>query len=206
MPGSLQAELASHWLPPLVLEYAARGAADGAMLFDYCTALREKLLVKNDRATMLSSIEARAPFLDRDLTALAFALPHGDKLHGLTTKWILKQAAKTLLPWSLVHRRKRGLSVPTATLINGALREDVDRAFDTANLSAHGLLDPLEMRRYLAEHRAGRANHARILWPAFVLQLWAGQWRPVMSGSYPAPTGKNAPPCAEEALLNPATY
>jgi len=64
--------------------------------------------------TMLHSIEARAPFLDRDLSAFALALPVRAKVRGLEGKWILKRAARAWLPRAVVHRRKRGLSVPVA--------------------------------------------------------------------------------------------
>src|SRR5436190_14792938 len=50
-------------------------ALAGAMLLDYQSYLRDNLLVKVDRATMLSSVEARAPYLDRDVTRFALPLP-----------------------------------------------------------------------------------------------------------------------------------
>ncbi len=189
--GRPSPDLRREWLLPLLAEYRDREPPGGAMLLDYCTALRERLLVKSDRATMLNSIEARAPFLDWRLTAFALGLPDRDKLRGLTTKWILKQAAKPLLPRALITRRKRGLSVPIAALINGALREEVDHWLDPHTLHTHELLDAMEVRRQLAEHRAGRANHARTLWPAIVLQYWAERWRPVM-------TDRIAPRAADE--------
>ncbi len=180
---------AREWLAPLLAAYRAHTPLAGAMLLDYCTALREKLLVKSDRATMLNSVEARAPFLDWRLTTFALCLPSNDKLRGLTTKWILKRAAKPLLPRALVTRRKRGLSVPTASLIDGALRHEVDHWLDRRTLETHGLLDVAEVRSQLEEHRAGRANRARTLWSAIVLQQWAERWRPVM-------TDRSAPLCA----------
>ncbi len=181
LSGRPTPDLQREWVLPLLAEYRDRPLPGGAMLLDYSTALKEKLLVKSDRATMLNSIEARAPFLDWRLTAFALGLPDRDKVRGLTTKWILKQAAKPLLPPALVTRRKRGLSVPVAALINGALREEVDHWLDARTLHAHDLLDAAQIRRQLAEHRAGRANHARTLWPAIVLQYWAERWRPVMT-------------------------
>ncbi len=189
--GPPSPDLRREWLLPLLAEYRDREPPGGAMLLDYCTALKERLLVKSDRATMLNSIEARAPFLDWRLTAFALGLPDRDKLRGLTTKWILKQAAKPLLPRALITRRKRGLSVPVAALINGALRDEVDHWLDPRTLHTHDLLDAAEVRRQLAEHRAGRANHARTLWPAIVLQYWAERWRPVM-------TDRIAPSAADE--------
>jgi asparagine synthase (glutamine-hydrolysing) len=181
LPGAPGKDARRAWLPPLLAEYGRRRPPGGAMLLDYCTALRDKLLVKADRATMLNSIEARAPFLDRHLTEFALALPDRDKVRGFTTKWILKEAAAPLIPRAHIRRRKRGLSVPTAALINGALRAEVDHWLDERALRAQGLLDAPQVRRQLAEHRAGRANHSRSLWPAIVLQCWAERWRPVMT-------------------------
>jgi asparagine synthase (glutamine-hydrolysing) len=192
-------ELALEWLAPLLAEYRCRPPLAGAMLLDYCTSLREKLLVKSDRATMLNSIEARAPFLDWQLTAFAFSLPDSDKVRSLTTKWILKQAAIPLLPRAMALRRKRGLSVPIATLINGALRADVDRCLGPQALRAHNLLHEASVRRLLAEHRAGRANHARVLWPAITLQYWAERWRPTTTSQIVAPPAIADPRCRDAA-------
>ncbi len=48
--------------------------------------LPDQLLVKMDRATMLNSIEGRAPFLDRALSAFAFGVAPQLKVHGWTTE------------------------------------------------------------------------------------------------------------------------
>lgn len=184
--------LSSYWLEQLEARYATQTAPEGAMLLDYCTVLRDRLLVKNDRATMLSSIEARAPFLDRDVTTLALQLPRRDKVRGLTSKWILKQAAKSSLPRALVTRRKRGLSVPTAALIDGALRKQVDAVLSPDSVRAHALLNEAQINRYLKEHRAGIANRARPLWAAFILQLWAQRWRPAIEPPSPQLTSESA--------------
>jgi asparagine synthase (glutamine-hydrolysing) len=199
LAAASSAELPFEWLAPLLAEHRGRPPLCGAMLLDYCTSLREKLLVKSDRATMLNSIEARAPFLDWQLTAFAFSLPERDKLRGLTTKWILKQAAMPLLPRALALRRKRGLSVPIAMLINGALREDVDRCLGSHAVRAHNLLHEATVQRLLAEHRAGHANHARLLWPAITLQYWAERWRPTATNLIVAPPATIADPRCRDA-------
>lgn len=149
---------------------------NGLMLFDYRSYLRDNLLVKIDRATMRVSLESRTPFLDRDLTRLAFAVPSRLKLRHLSSKWVLKEVAARRLPRAVVYRRKRGLSVPVSGWINHGLRGEVDRLLDPAHLERQGLLPVDEITRRLAEHRAGHANHTRLLWPAFILQLWLERW------------------------------
>jgi asparagine synthase (glutamine-hydrolysing) len=148
----------------------------GAMLLDYRSYLRDNLLVKVDRATMLSSVEARAPFLDRDVTAFALSLPSDLRVHGLTTKWVLKKAAEKWLPHDVIYRRKRGLSVPIAGWINGGLRAEVDRLLEPARLRRRDLVDEPRVTKLLAEHRSGRANHAKALWAVVMLEYWLERW------------------------------
>ena len=131
------------------------------MWFDFLTYLPDDLLVKVDRATMLASVEARAPFLDREVMELVLPAASHFKVRGLTTKAILKEAARGLVPDEVIHRRKRGLSVPVARWLNTGLAPLADRLLDT----------PL-----LTEHRTGRRNHARRLWPQLMLALWSERW------------------------------
>ena len=147
-----------------------------AMLFDYCTYLSDNLLPKIDRASMLVGLEARAPYLDRDLTTFALGLPTSLRVRRLETKWLLKRLARRLLPTSIARRRKRGLSVPIAAWINGGLRGEVDRLLDPVRLASAGLLDPTRVHQLLTDHRARRANHARALWPLIVFERWRERW------------------------------
>lgn len=144
----------------------------GAMMYDYLTYLRDNLLVKIDRATMLSSIESRAPYLDRDIAEFAFRLPETLKVSGLETKRILKRAAEAWLPKSVVYRRKRGLSVPIADWINGSLRKDVDRLLDPKSLDAEGIVRGGVIAKMLDEHHRGIRNHGRALWPLIMFEMW----------------------------------
>jgi asparagine synthase (glutamine-hydrolysing) len=177
-------------LPPQVLACAPgsseRSPSDpvtfaplrAAMLTDYAGYLTCRLLPKLDRATMLVALEARAPYLDTDLSAFALSLPADVKVRGLTTKWLLKRIAETTLPPSLVRRRKRGLSVPIAAWLNGDMRGEVDRLLAPDRLRQQGLLSDVYVGRLVAEHRTGRANHARALWTLLVLERWLERWGP----------------------------
>jgi asparagine synthase (glutamine-hydrolysing) len=146
------------------------------MLFDYLTYLPDDLLTKVDRATMLVGLEARAPYLDRDVTTFALGLPTQLRVRGLESKWLLKRLARRYLPAGIVERRKRGLSVPVAAWINGGLRTEVDRLLGFDRLEPSGLFDPTRVGQLLSEHRVGRANHARALWPLIVFERWRERW------------------------------
>lgn len=63
-------------------------------------------LQRVDRASMMNSVEARVPFLDRDLLTFAYTLPMDLKLRGETEKWILREAFRDVLPDYIVNRPK----------------------------------------------------------------------------------------------------
>jgi asparagine synthase (glutamine-hydrolysing) len=155
---------------------AEREILDGVLLLDFLTYLPDDLLVKVDRATMLASVEARAPFLDRRVTELALGLSSALKVRRSTTKAVLKEAARPLLPEAILRRQKRGLSVPIAAWINGGLRVEVDRVLDPERLEAKGWVRADAVHHLLAEHRSGAANHARRLWPIIVFERWLERW------------------------------
>ncbi len=176
-------ELLSIPAAPLAVDQLGSGAdrrsvLAGAMLLDYHRYLRDDLLVKLDRAGMLTSLETRVPYLDREVTTFACSLPDRLRVRRLTTKWLLKRVGERYLPHGIVHRRKHGLSVPVGSWMNGALRGEVDRLLDPALLRRQGLLPAEAVAGILAEHRDGRANHARALWPLIVLQAWIERWQP----------------------------
>jgi asparagine synthase (glutamine-hydrolysing) len=107
---------------------------------------------------------------------LALRQPDAFSVGSIRTKWTFKRAAEARLPRAVVHRKKRGLSVPVADWINGDLRGEVDRLLEPGRLQRQGLLEPAPVHRLLDEHRGHRANHARRLWPLFVLQRWHERW------------------------------
>lgn len=161
-------------LPPMAPHDPVRAAMD----FDFRTYLRDGLLVKLDRACMLASLEARAPYLDPAVIGLARGVPTDYLIRGWRTKRLLVEAAAPLLPGWILRRRKRGLSVPIAPWINGALRQEVDRLLGADRVRDEGVLPPLPIGQLLSEHRAAAADHARALWPLVMLQSWLENWGP----------------------------
>lgn len=140
---------------------------------DFRTYLAEGLLSKLDRASMLSSVEGRAPFLDRAVIEFALRLPYQWKVRGHETKRILRRAAAASVPADLLRRRKRGLSVPLASLFRTGWRERATSAIVGGELEARGLVAPDGARALLAEHVAGKQDRHRAIWSLFALSAWA---------------------------------
>lgn len=139
--------------------------------WDLETSLAEGLLTKADRASMQSALELRAPFLDRDVMEFAAALAPRERVRGFTTKVFLKNFAIRYLPRAIVHRRKRGLSVPLATWLRGPLADWAVERLSEPRLELVGVR-PSAARALFDEHRARAADHARALWTLIVLSEW----------------------------------
>ena len=85
---------------------------DQHLYVDGMTWLTDDILVKVDRSSMASSIEARAPFLDIDLVNFASTIPSEYKLKGLQSKYILKKALKNQIPNFSINKKKSGFNSP----------------------------------------------------------------------------------------------
>ena len=172
IPPDLLARLGVRSRAPEQLE-PALGAEllDRLQLYDLETSLAEGLLTKADRAGTMSSLDLRAPFLDRGVMELAAGLTREQRIHGLVTKAFLKRYARRYLPRSIVDRRKRGLSVPLAGWLRGPLHEWAREKLSCRFFPAAGV-DPRAVLDLFEEHRLRRADHARALWTLIVLAQW----------------------------------
>lgn len=91
-----------------------------ATRFDFDNYLPEDILVKVDRASMLNSLEVRAPFLDRQLMEFAFGrVPSRLKATTTEKKILLKQLTERLLPANFDRQRKQGFTIPIADWLKG---------------------------------------------------------------------------------------
>lgn len=139
--------------------------------------LADGVLQKVDRASMLHSLEARAPLLDPDVVALARALPSSAKLHGRTTKWALRELARTKLPPVITQRPKKGFGVPLAGWLRGPLRGWMTDVLAPAAVAQTGLLDTAAVQRLVDEHLTQRADHRKPLWALLGLMTWLNRQR-----------------------------
>ena len=144
---------------------------------DFKLFLSDDILVKVDRMSMATSLEARAPFLDRDVIELAFRMPGHLKLReDGTSKYVLKQAMTGVLPDAVLHRRKEGFSIPLKNWLRRELRPLMDELLSEERIRARGLFEPAEVARLRREHVAGSRNHAHQLFPLMVFERWAEEF------------------------------
>jgi asparagine synthase (glutamine-hydrolysing) len=150
--------------------------ASQMMRFDAETYLPEDILTKVDRMSMAHSIEARVPLLDNEVIAFAATLPASMKIKGGRRKHVLKEVAATLLPRSILDRKKQGFGVPLGTWFRGNLRElFADTLLSTTTLQ-RGYFQPAFVNRLVSEHLSGARDHTLRLWQLVVFERWNRQY------------------------------
>ena len=134
--------------------------------------LLDDLLVKVDRCTMANSLEGRSPFLDTELVEYVSGLPDSMKLRGFTTKVILRQAFKDLVPGSVAKRGKMGFGVPLGAWFRTELKDYIrDRLLDSSACYKTFLSAPY-VKTLLRRHQAGEANFGLQLWSILCFEIW----------------------------------
>jgi asparagine synthase (glutamine-hydrolysing) len=138
--------------------------------------LEGDILVKVDRASMANSLEVRVPLLNRLLVEYAAHLPHSFKLRGLTTKFLLRQALKGILPDSILKRGKKGFNAPVAKWFAGPLKPLLEDLLSPQRLKRQGLFQPDYVTTLIKEHQARHRDHRKLLWTLLAFQMWYEHW------------------------------
>ena len=147
--------------------------AEWMMATDTLTYLPGDILVKVDRAAMSSSLETRAPYLDRRVLELAWRLPLATRVDGGNGKCVLRQILDRHVPRSIMERPKQGFTIPMDRWLRGPLRELAGDLTTPASLRRTGLLDAEAVGRLWTAHQDGRDNAGLALWSVIMLQLWS---------------------------------
>ena len=132
------------------------------------------ILTKADRLSMAHSLELRVPFLDREVWRAASRIPAGTQLDATTTKKVLRAAAANVLPPDVCALPKLGFPVPVATWLRSDWGLGVRDELGSADLA--GVIDPGAVVALVDRHRAGTADHGRLVWALMILARWHDQF------------------------------
>lgn len=173
LTNSVKAELKSLSLLPnfehLLTEAQGLNKLNQMQYLDTKIWLEGDPLVKVDRMTMATSLEARVPFLDKEVVELAVQLPAELKINH-QSKVVLREAFKELLPKEVIGRPKHGFDLP----IDNWLRYDLKELFHAKvleNSQLDGFLNKKAVRQLFQQHLKG-ANLGFKLWALLVFGIW----------------------------------
>ena len=138
------------------------------MYADAMVYLPQDILQKVDRASMASSLETRAPFLDSKIVSLAFSLPlhwHRDFKEG---KSMLRDTFNDLLPAEIWKRRKQGFAVPVHRWFRESMGVELLQLVETTKTC----LNKNFVKDLLAQHQSNSRDHGYRLWAIYAYLLW----------------------------------
>jgi asparagine synthase (glutamine-hydrolysing) len=134
--------------------------------------LPEDLLLKADKMTMATAVELRVPFLDHKLVEFCATLPDSMKIHQGRGKWILRHAMGNVLPPSIIHRPKKGFSMPAASLLRSELSDFVHDALLSSNSACRQFFEPQALEDIVTRQEKGRLSGYQTVWSLLVFELW----------------------------------
>ena len=140
---------------------------------DVRTYLPDDILVKVDKASMLNSLETRAPMLDQYLVEYVSSLPSTIRTRNNMFKYLLKKTAADLLPAEILTRPKQGFGVPIKHWFRRDLTKYAYELLDSPRARQRGIFDPLFIRGVLKSHANTKlVNHSEAIWALLCLELW----------------------------------
>ena len=147
-----------------------------ATRMDFLNYLPEDILVKVDRASMLNSLEIRAPFLDHRIIEFAYKkAPNYLKTNTSAKKIILKKLTNKLLPSNFEKNRKQGFGIPIGSWIRS---NNEWQSFFKDNLLDlnDSIFDKNELNKLLNGHIKGRENTEK-LFGLLMFELWRKEYK-----------------------------
>src|SRR6266576_2147846 len=158
---------------------AARPDSDYAARMTYLELklrLPELLLMRVDKITMATSVEARVPFLDHHLIEYAMGLPGALKVKGQTGKHILKRALESVLPADVLYKPKRGFGAPVREWFRGPGGEGLIGQLMNSSIRERNFFDYSFIQRMADEHQRETRDWSANLWCLLNLSLWYDHW------------------------------
>ncbi len=145
------------------------------MYLDMNLWLPYDILLKADKMTMAHSLEARVPYLDREVWNVAKTLTSTQKAKGRHTKRAFREAAHRHIPEEWANRKKAGFMVPFRVWIRdekfGAMVRDAFESDYAKEFFNTELLNTM-----LDNHISGKENNARVIYTVYSFLLWYEQY------------------------------
>ena len=168
----VNAELLNNYQRKIQTLPSASSIAERIMLADVRNYLHSDILVKTDRASMATSLEVRAPFLDHRVAELAWQLPLSMKIRNRKTKWILRDILSNYLPKSLINNNKKGFAIPINNWLRGPLKNWACDLLSESLIKRQGYLNSDSVSKIMKLHLNGNQDNSSQLWTILMWQSW----------------------------------
>ncbi|MGA8400427.1 MAG: XrtA/PEP-CTERM system amidotransferase [Stellaceae bacterium] len=141
-----------------------------AQYADMKTWLSGDILTKLDRTSMANSLEVRAPLLDHTLVSWAMRLPRSLLVRGGERKYVLRRAARQLLPEEILDHPKQGFARSLRSQFRGAGAARVRERLLGETMMDCGYFKGSGLSRCIDEHDRGTFDHSEAIWSLLVFE------------------------------------
>lgn len=160
---------------PLYMEYKDSSNLVKRQVIDYYYWLVQDFLHAVDRNTMMFGLEARTPFLDKEVYEVARHLPTYAKINKETTKPALRLAAKESIPTEAYKKKKLGFPVPLREWIReDDLYQEIKNKFDSP--VAKEIFNHEHIIKLLEDHKSGKKDCYKKVWTIYTFLVWYDQF------------------------------
>ena len=139
---------------------------------DKIMSLEGDMLVKVDRTSMLTSLESRAPFLNKKIWDFTAQLPEDYLMKGWNKKYLLKESFKKYFPDGFLDKSKKGFGVPVGDWLRGHLAPELKSYIEPNFLESQNIFNPAEIRGIVERHLTGKEDNTFRVWTFFCFQKW----------------------------------
>jgi len=153
-------------------KYPKNSFLTSASFTDFNSILPNNYLIKEDRMSMINSLEVRVPFLDHKLIQDSFKIQDALKLHGFKTKRILKDIYKNRIHKEILNRPKQGFEAPMRIWLKNEIKNEVHHLLLNSSIVANGIINLKYLKTILNEHENGLADHSKLLFTLISFEFW----------------------------------
>jgi len=139
---------------------------------DKIISLEGDMLVKVDRTSMLTSLESRAPFLNKEIWNFTSQLPEDYLMKGWNKKYLLKDSFKQYFPDQFLDKSKKGFGVPVGDWLRGYLSEELRSYIDKEFLFKQDIFNIDKITEIVEKHLLGKEDNTFKVWTFFCFQKW----------------------------------
>ena len=157
-------------LSPLMEETDELG---GFQFVEMRSTLPDELLMYADKLSMAHGLEARVPYLDKELVEYVERLPAQFKVRNGSRKWVHRQVCAEFLPKEFLNRKKRGFAVNvTDDWFRSATAGSMEETIQDSNSCMYHFLRPSAVQEMLRQHKAGKSDFHKILFSLVLFEQW----------------------------------
>ena len=145
----------------------------GFQVLEIRSSLPDELLMYADKLSMAHGLEARVPYLDKEVVEYSQHLPASFKVRLGQRKWLHRRVCEKFLPQAILRRKKRGFAVNVVDQwFHGSLSGKMSSYLLDGSSLMFQFLKPQAVRRLLDDHRSGKSDNHKMLFSLIVFEEW----------------------------------